>query len=173
MHVIVVPPDPTWPQQFADEAQRLKGALGDVMVDIHHIGSTSIYGIHAKPIIDILMVVDDHDALDARTASLEALGYEAMGEFGIEGRRYFRRMNADGTRTHHIHAFESGSSEILRHLAFRDYMNAHKEAAREYSKLKQRLAIQFQHDIEAYMDGKDSFIKRHQELANRWNTNRG
>lgn len=168
MNVCVAPPDPAWPSAFQAEAARLRDACGDLDAELHHIGSTAIRGIHAKPVIDILLLVKDIAALDPRTQPVQSLGYEALGEFGIPGRRYFRRDSAHGIRTHQIHAFERGSPGALRHLAFRDYMNAHPDAAQAYSALKQRLARQFPHDMQAYMDGKDSFIKHHEALAIAW-----
>ena len=125
---------------------------------MHHIGSTAVPNIHAKPVIDILLVVQKHAELDAKQAAMEALGYEARGEGGIPGRRFFRRDNKDGDRTHQVHAFEADSPQIARHLAFRDYMIAHPGIAQEYSALKQKLAAEHPNDIEAYMDGKDAFI---------------
>lgn len=168
MKVQVVPPDPTWKEQFDAEAKRIRQALGDAFVRIHHIGSTSIPNIYAKPVIDILLEVADIEKLDERSAALASLGYEAKGEFGIPGRRYFRKHTESGVRTHHIHAFESFCEGFIRHLAFRDYMIAHPEIAQAYSDLKRRLASAFPDDIEAYMDGKDSFVKEHEQLALRW-----
>ncbi|MEB3233517.1 MAG: GrpB family protein, partial [Leptolyngbyaceae bacterium] len=98
----------------------------------------------------------------------EPLGYEAMGEYGIPGRRYFRKHNSEGNRTHHLHIFQAESAEIHRHLAFRDYMIAHPDAAQAYSQLKQRLAAAHPTDIEAYMDGKDDFIKTMEQKALHW-----
>jgi len=166
--VEVVPPNPDWPQQFAQAAQEIAAALGDRVVQIHHIGSTSIPGIYAKPVIDLLVEVDDINAVDAHNESLAAIGYEAMGEFGIPGRRYFRRDNAAGFRTHNAHTFATASPEIARHLTFRDYMIAHPDHAQTYSELKQKLAAQFPTDIEGYMDGKDSFIKAMDQQAAIW-----
>ena len=93
-------------------------ALRGVVVALHHIGSTSIPGIFAKPIIDILLEVSDLEKLDKQSHALVALGYERLGEFGIVGRRYFRKNSASGIRTHHVHAFQTGNAEIERHLAF-------------------------------------------------------
>lgn len=168
MKVQVVPPDPNWKDRFDAEANCIRSSLGDVVVKVHHIGSTSIPDIYAKPVIDILLEVTDVEDLDDHASALAALGYEAKGEFGIPGRRYFRKNSEAGIRIHQIHAFESLSEGLLRHLAFRDYMIAHPTLAQAYSDLKRRLASEFPDDIEAYMDGKDSFIKEHERNAMRW-----
>jgi GrpB-like predicted nucleotidyltransferase (UPF0157 family) len=147
--LIVAPHDPAWRQQFDEEARRLAEHLGHVVVHLHHIGSTAIPGLFAKPIIDVLMEVVDLTSLDVATPILAALGYEAMGEYGIPGRRYFRRNDASGRRTHQVHAFESGTPEVERHLAFRDYMVAHSAAGRAYGDLKQTLAQRHPDDAEA------------------------
>jgi GrpB-like predicted nucleotidyltransferase (UPF0157 family) len=166
--VQVVEHDPIWKDAFDAEADKIAHALGDLVVRIHHIGSTAIPGIHAKPIIDILLEVDDITLLDDRSSAIEQLGYEGMGEFGIPGRRYFRKDNSLGIRTHQIHTFQAGSSEVDRHLAFRDYMIAHPKEARAYADLKRKLAMQHPEDIEAYMDGKDPYIKEHEAKAIEW-----
>jgi GrpB-like predicted nucleotidyltransferase (UPF0157 family) len=111
--------------------------------------------------------------LDACEANMRALGYEPKGEFGIPGRRYYRRRSPDGVIARHVHSFKQGSVAALRHLAFRDYMNSHTAAAQEYSVLKQRLAAAFPNDIQAYMDGKDAFIKQHEALALAWQRSAG
>ena len=160
MRIFMVPHDPEWRQEFEREAAQITAAAGGgSVVTVHHIGSTAIPHIYAKPVIDMLLVVKDHTDLDAKQAAMEALGYKALGEFGIAGRRYFRRDNADGDRTHQVHAFEAGSPQIARHLAFRDYLIAHPDIAQQYSDLKRELAAQHPSDIEAYMDGKHEFIQ--------------
>jgi len=171
MHIRVVSPNAEWKHQFEAEADRLSRKLADVVAAIHHIGSTAIPGIFAKPIIDILLEVVDIHRLDGACPAFESLGYEGLGEFGIEGRRYFRKNNSVGTRTHHIHVFQVGNLEIARHLAFRDYMITHPEIARAYSELKKELAMQYPDDPGAYMDGKDPFIKQHQSKALAWKKN--
>ena len=159
MGVRMVPHDPNWRQEFRQEAARISAAAGSNAVAVHHVGSTAIPGIYAKPVIDLLLVVWDLAALDEKQPEMEALGYEARGEYGIPGRRFFRRDDKHGDRTHQVHAFEDGSPQIARHLAFRDYMIAHPETAQEYSDLKRELAAQHPSDIEAYMDGKNEFIQ--------------
>jgi len=146
----------------------VKTALGKSLLAIHHIGSTSIPGIHAKPIIDMLAVASDLPEVDQRAQRMQAIGYEAMGEFGIPGRRYFRRDNAAGVRTEQVHAFAVDSPHIRRHLAFRDFLRSHADLAQEYSQLKQRLAVAHPLDMEAYMDGKDAFIRETEARALEW-----
>jgi GrpB-like predicted nucleotidyltransferase (UPF0157 family) len=178
--VEVVPHDRDWQSEFERESQQLAIAFGDNAISIHHIGSTSIETIYAKPIIDILIEVKDIEKVDdsprerlrQRNDSIESLGYLAMGEFGIAGRRFFRKDNRDGIRTHHLHTFEIGSPQIYRHLAFRDYMRSHPEEAQNYSQLKQKLAQQYPQDIQGYMDGKAEFIKAIDEKAAKWQATR-
>lgn len=172
MQYQVVPHHPEWKQQYASEADQISRALNNMAGTLHHIGSTAIPGIYAKPIIDILLEVDELDALDSRRAAMEQLGYEVMGEFGISGRRYFRKNDASGIRTHQVHAFQAGSIGATRHLAFRDYMIAHPEAAQAYGVLKEALARQHPDDFEAYMNGKDAFIQEHEAKALSWHQSR-
>lgn len=153
---------------FACASREVAGALGVHLIVIHHIGSTAIPGMHAKPVIDMMAVVPDVAALDGCAGRMEALGYEAMGEFGIVGRRYYRRDAAAAQRTHQVHAFAIGSPHVLRHLAFRDFMRAHPATAREYAALKLRLAAQFTDDMDGYIDGKDAFIKNVEAQALAW-----
>ncbi len=159
----VVPYDPAWPAAFAAERALLNDALGDAAVEIHHIGSTSVPGLAAKPIIDILVEATDLAALDAHDDAVVALGYESMGEFGIPGRRFYRKGGAD--RTHHVHAFATDDPGLARHLAFRDYLRVHPEVTAEYAALKQRVVATCANDIERYMAGKNDFIKRVEETA--------
>ena len=167
-HVFVVPYDPAWTGQFARESPAVALALGDLLVAIHHIGSTAIPGIDAKPIIDMLAVVSSISGVDSHSAAMEALGYEVMGAFGIPGRRYFRKDDAAGKRTHQVHAFQAGAPQIERHLPFRDFLRAHGTYAREYAALKGRLATLHPYDIAAYTDGKDRFIKEMDAQAAAW-----
>jgi len=164
----VVAHDPAWRRGFDTEAKQITRALGDIVVAVHHIGSTAIPGIFAKPIIDLVLEVDDVVRLDEKSSAMEKLGYEVMGERGIPGRRYFRKHNASGVRTHHVHAFAAGSAEVERHIAFRDYMIAHPAEAQAYSTLKQQLAQEHPYDTQAYQDGKGAFIKEYEAKAVTW-----
>ncbi len=166
--VEVVPHNSRWRNAFEAEAKHIGDALGKNVVALHHIGSTAIPDIYAKPVIDLLVEVGNITEVDERSSAMEALGYEAMGEFGIPGRRYFRKDNQEGIRTYQIHVFEAGSAQIDRHLAFRDYMIAHPEDARKYSELKRKLAKEHSESINGYMDGKNSFIKEIDRKALLW-----
>jgi GrpB-like predicted nucleotidyltransferase (UPF0157 family) len=156
--VVLTEPQSKWRVLFLKEAEAIKLVLADVCVRCHHMGSTAIAGICAKPVIDIMLEVQAHCALDERNERLEALGYVGLGEFGIEGRRYFYK--GIESRTHHIHAFEVGHPEVVRHLRFRDYMNAFPEKAKAYEALKLKLVKAFPTDPEGYTDGKSEFISQ-------------
>ena len=166
--VEVVPPNLAWREAFATEAKQVIQALNGNIVAIHHIGSTAIPNIYAKPIIDILVEVQSIANVDKQQSQVEALNYETMGEYGIPDRRYFRKSNALGIRTHHLHIFEVGSAQITRHLTFRDYLISHPEDAQKYSDLKRQLARQHPDDIESYMDGKNDFIQAIDRKAAAW-----
>jgi GrpB-like predicted nucleotidyltransferase (UPF0157 family) len=168
--VEVVPHNPRWRDAFEAEAKHVAVALGENVVAIHHIGSTAIPNIYAKPVVDLLVEVRDIAEVDGRSSAMESIGYEVMGEYGIPGRRYFRKDKQEGIRTHHVHTFETGSAEVGRHLAFRDYMIAHPWEAQRYSELKRRLAEEHPQSIDGYMDGKDGFIKEMDRRAARWRT---
>lgn len=148
----VIPHDPIWQKLFADESLLLKEALKDNFIAIHHIGSTSIPNLAAKPIIDIIPVVKNIAAVDKYNAAFETLGYEAKGEFGILFRRFFKKPGF------HVHVFEVGSPEIERHIKFRDWMLKNPKDLNKYAKLKTNLAKKFPNNIYSYCLGKDDFI---------------
>lgn len=159
MKIAVVDYDPNWKDEYEKEKRAIHKIAGDALINIFHIGSTSVPGLKAKPIIDILLVVNSVDALDQYSKAFERLGYEVMGEFGITGRRYFRK--GGDHRTHQIHAFQYDNiKDIERHLSFRDYLRENPQACQEYGQLKSRLAEQYPADIDSYGDGKDAFVKR-------------
>src|SRR5690606_290693 len=143
--VTVLPYDKEWVSIFEKETAKLKSILGDQVVAVHHFGSTSVPGLAAKPIIDILLVVKDISVMDGYNEALQAIGYMGKGENGIAGRRYFQK--GGDNRTHHLHTYQVGSPEIHRHLVFRDYLRSHPSAAREYGELKGQLGQQYPWDI--------------------------
>jgi GrpB-like predicted nucleotidyltransferase (UPF0157 family) len=157
-NIVVVPYDPAWAAEFVKESQAIYAVLGNFEIHIEHIGSTSVPGLAAKPIIDIMLIVPAFRELEERNAALQSLGFEPKGELGIPGRLFYSK-GADHERTHHLHAFEPGHGAIGAHRRFRDFLKTHLDEAREYAELKLRLAANHRNDIEAYIAGKEPFIE--------------
>jgi GrpB-like predicted nucleotidyltransferase (UPF0157 family) len=166
-NIRVVHHDPNWSNLFQREAEAIAEALRGQAIAVHHIGSTAIPNIRAKPIIDILVVVRDIEKVDGFNEAMMRLGYQPLGENGIPGRRFFIK-GGDYTRSHHVHTYQTRHPEVDAHLNFRDYLIAHAEEAQAYSRLKEALARQFPHDIDGYMAGKDAFIKETIRKAKAW-----
>ena len=166
--VRVVLYDDKWPALYEQEVTRIKRILEKEIVSTHHIGSTSIPSMSAKPIIDILLKVKDITMIDSYNNEMISLGYEPRGELGIPGRRYFSREEPKDVRTHHIHSFQSGNIGLERHLAFRNYMIAHPEDIKVYSELKMVLARRFQWDMDGYISEKDLYVERLEKIAMDW-----
>ena len=167
MKVEVVKYQSRWPELYMEEEEKIRKILKGNLVEIYHIGSTAVPGLMAKPIIDIMPVVNNLYRVDEKNTEFEKIGYECMGEFGIEGRRYFRK--GGDHRTHQIHIFQKENvRDIRRHLAVRDYLIAHPETAEQYGALKSELARRYPENIEAYCDGKDAFVKKMEQDALVW-----
>jgi GrpB-like predicted nucleotidyltransferase (UPF0157 family)/GNAT superfamily N-acetyltransferase len=170
--VEVVPYDPQWPARFAEESAAVHAALGDTVIRIEHIGSTSVPGLAAKPIIDMLPLVRSVAELGGRIPAMAAIGYLPRGEFGLPGRCYFVKGTAYARRVH-CHAYAIDHPEVERHLAFRDYLRAHPVARDAYAALKIEMAQRHPADIVAYMDGKDALIKQLEAESLRWRRAQG
>src|SRR5258705_10324227 len=155
------PHDPKWVGSARTESARLSGALGETLIVVHHIGSTAIPGIHAKPIIDLMPIVRTIAELEGLRAVVEGLGYAWWGEYGLEGRRYCTFDDpASGRRKVQLHFYEDGAPWIRRHLAFRDYLRSRPDLVREYEAEKMRCAELHPMDSHAYTKCKDAWIKR-------------
>jgi GrpB-like predicted nucleotidyltransferase (UPF0157 family) len=163
----VVPHDALWPGLFAAESAALAAAFGSLAREIHHVGSTSIPGLPAKPIIDILVVVDDIGQVDSINPAMIALDYEPQGEYGIPGRRFFTKGGVV-KRSHQVHVFQHDHPEVSAMLDFRDYLRSHPSQAAEYGRLKERVAVLCGDDIRAYNAGKDAFVKELIRQARAW-----
>ncbi len=158
---------PEWPLEFEREGQRLRTLLGDELVAVHHIGSTSVPGLAAKPIIDLLPLVKSIAQFEERTPDLVQAGYRAWGENGLPGRRYFTKDRGD-YRTHNLHFYQADDSDVERHLAFCAYLRQHAEARQEYESLKRAVYARHPANISAYSNGKDAWIKCLEPIALAW-----
>ena len=165
--VELVPHNPKWSKQADEEAARILNGLTFPIIGIYHIGSTSVPGIKAKPILDFVLEVEDLDEVIQAIADFESLGYLAKGEFGIPGRQFFTR-DTNGDRSHHLHVFQEGHPDIERHTVFRDYLRANPVAAREYERLKEKLAKRFPKQSGNYTAAKSDFILSMDEVARYW-----
>ncbi len=162
--------NPQWFADFELERARILAALGHVteggiLEQVHHVGSSSVPGLKAKPVIDILLEVYPLPKPEVGIPALEKLGYEYKGEAGIAGRLFFR----NNPRTRHVHVVEAGTNEFTRdHLLFRDYLRANVGASTRYENLKLELAQQHPSDREAYLRGKTDLIRELLREATVW-----
>jgi len=153
--VIVLDYDPDWPRLFERLRRPIWHAVEDVAVSIEHVGSTSVPGLAAKPVIDIDVVVAGPDVVRV-TARLTALGYEHLGDLGVAGREAFR--GPPGSPPHHLYVCPTDSPALANHLAIRDFLRSDPGAARAYGDLKKRLARDHSEDVDGYGQGKTEFL---------------
>lgn len=161
--VLLVPHRKEWAGLFGETKAVLAGLLGENALRIHHVGSTSIPGILAKPILDIAVVLRQLDAIDA--SAMERAGYEERGEQGVPGRNLFVMRSPEGLSLRHVHCYGENNENLRDVLAFRDYLRSHPEAAGEYSRLKLSLYGRYADDRTAYTENKTAFIRRILALA--------
>jgi GrpB-like predicted nucleotidyltransferase (UPF0157 family) len=164
--VVVVPYDPIWPALFHEIGLSLRQTLGDIALRIDHIGSTSVPGLDAKPVIDVQISVRSFKPLDAYRLPLETLGYVFKANNPDRSKRYFREP--PGRRRTHIHVRQAGSWAEQMAVLFRDYLRTHPDDAMRYAELKYRLAEKFGDDREGYTEAKEPFIWEILRRANRW-----
>ncbi len=155
--VKLAPYSEEWKLVFESEKAILQAAVGAYILDIQHVGSTSIPGMLAKPIVDIAIAVADFEEARACIPPIEGLGYEFRGELGIPRRHYFVKGDP---RIFHLHIVERHSLEWENLILFRDTLCQHAHVAEEYAELKTQLAMVYPRDRSAYLDGKAAFIER-------------
>ena len=157
--VVVVPYDPRWPILFEEAAADLRAALGPSITAVHHVGSTAVPGLCAKPILDVLVSVPDFDDARALVTQFGALGYEFRPDEEIPDRHYFRRPPGGVLRTHHLSLAEPESRHHRVTIAFRDALRRDAALAAAYARLKLDLAQRFPLDRPAYIEGKSQFVR--------------
>lgn len=154
-----------WLVMFQEESQFLKGIFGDEIIRFEHFGSTSVNGMKAKPVIDMMCIVKDIKRIDSFNGKMESFGYDVAGEWGIKDRRLFRKGGEN--RSHHIHVYEIDNPQIARHLIFRDYLRSHPEEAARYSRFKEELANRFE-NTSKYSHAKKAFVQEMEQQAIHW-----
>ena len=156
--VRLVPYDPAWPSLFVAEAGRLQTffAAAGLVVLLEHTGSTAIPGLAAKPVLDILAGYPEGAPVTDYIDALTSADYVHRGEQGIPGREFFRRGNP---RSYHLHLAAVDSPFWRDHLTFRNRLRADKSLREAYAALKHDLAARFPRDREAYIEGKEPFVK--------------
>ena len=156
----VVPYDGQWPTQFEAVKAALAAIFGDLAVDIQHVGSTSIVGMWAKPILNIIVLVTDIAAVDGLTDRMEMAGYLPRGERGMAGRRYFVKLAGDGVNhTQHIHCYEKENPMVFDMLLFRGYVRMDRESFERYKAVKIEASQKFRHPPAEYTEYKTGTVR--------------
>lgn len=158
--VVVLPYDEHWELAFIQIKDEIQEALGSLALSIEHVGSTSVRGLSAKPIIDIDVVIKDYSLFDAVVRALGEIGYHHEGDLGITAREAFKYSGKEHLQKHHLYVCPQDSAELKRHVAFRNYLRANPEAVREYSRIKVEGAMLYPNDIEKYIQHKSPFIEK-------------
>jgi len=164
-HVVVEPYTKNWADAFCTIKAELEEALGELAISIEHVGSTSVAGLYAKPIIDIDIVIKDRLSLDPVILALAAIGYTHVGDLGITDREAFGYSGKTHLMAHHLYVCPQDSKELFRHLSFRDYLRSHPEAVVNYSKVKCEAATLYPYDIDGYMKYKAPCIEELYKLC--------
>lgn len=158
--------EPGWARIADEESDRLLGAAEGAILEVHHIGSTAIPGILAKPIVDLMGIAPSLDELERARGRIEVLGYAWHGEFGLQGRRFCTLSDpVSGQRRFHLHCYALGDHSIRRHLAFRDYLRSNAKVARAYELMKNECAARHPEDSHRYTSCKNGWISRVERQA--------
>ena len=160
--IVITDYDPAWPEAFGRLEEGLRGALGGYIVGVEHVGSTSVPGLAAKPVIDLDVVISSRVVFPGVRERLASLGYTHRGNLGLPGREAF---GPPGGERHHLYVCSVDTPNLHNHLLLRDYLRAHAEVAAAYGTLKRELARRHPHDVDAYIEGKTDFIERALEQA--------
>lgn len=157
--VVVLLYDRAWESAFEDIKAEIENALGDLIIGIEHVGSTSVEGMSAKPCIDLDVVIEDYSAFDAVVSKLATVGYIHEGDLGIKDREAFKYSDKPHLMSHHLYVCPKYSEELRRHITFRDYLRSNPEAVKKYSAVKEKSAELFPNDIDGYIKYKSPCIE--------------
>ena len=157
--VIVLPYDEAWASEFEKIKSEIEGALGDLVLAVEHVGSTSVKGLSAKPCIDIDVVIRDYSVFDDVVQRLNAIGYIHEGDFGIAGREAFKYSDKPHLMMHHLYVCPKDSEELRRHITFRDFLRNDAEASKKYGSVKEIAAKLYPNNIDKYIEYKSPCIK--------------
>ena len=154
-----MPYDKAWKSAFEEIKREIELVIGDLIIGIEHVGSTSVEGLSAKPIIDIDVVIKDYSVFATVVQKLETIGYIHEGDLGIKDREAFKYSNKPHLQKHHLYVCPQYSEELHRHVTFRDYLKNNREAVKKYSLVKETAAMLFPNEIEKYIDYKTPCIE--------------
>lgn len=161
--------DDKWIHKYEEEVNLLELIFGEEIITFEHFGSTSVPGMKAKPVIDMMCIVKDINKIDSFNEKMNSLGYDVAGEWGLPGRRLFRKGGEN--RSHHIHFYQFDNPQIHRHLIFRDYLRSHPDVVELYTNLKEELAERFD-DSSFYSQAKKPFVKEMENRALQWHSSK-
>ena len=157
--VVVVPYDEAWKNAFEEIKTEIEAEIGDLIIGIEHVGSTSVEGMSAKPCIDIDVIIKDYSVFDEIVRKLGVIGYIHEGDLGIKDREAFKYANKPYLMTHHLYVCPRDSEELHRHIAFRDFLRKNPEAVKKYSRVKETAAQLFPDSIDQYIEYKSPCIE--------------
>ena len=157
--VVVLPYDMAWQSDFEKIKCEIEKAIGDLIIGIEHIGSTSVKAMSAKPCIDIDVIIEDYSVFGAVVDGLKAIGYIHEGDLGIKDREAFKYLNKEHLQTHHLYVCPKYSEELHRHITFRDFLRNNPKAVKKYSLIKEKAAQLFPNDIDGYIEYKSPCIE--------------
>ena len=157
--VNVLPYDENWKSDFKKIRREIECAIGNLIVGIEHVGSTSVEGLSAKPCIDIDIIIKDYSVFDSVVEKLETIGYIHEGNLGIPDREAFKYSNKPHLQKHHLYVCPQYSEELRRHITFRNFLKTSPESVKKYSSIKEAAAKLFPDDIDKYMQYKSPCIE--------------
>lgn len=157
--VVVVPYAEAWKTAFEKIKNEIEAEIGDLVLGIEHVGSTSVEGMSAKPCIDMDVIIKDYSVFDEIVSKLGAIGYIHEGDLGIRNREAFKYTNKPHLMKHHLYVCPQDSEELHRHIIFRDFLRQNIEAVKEYSSVKEKAAELYPNDIDQYIAYKSPCIE--------------